>query len=137
MRFLILSSKIKAKWELSYNYLCFERKLTGRFFRFTQLPNFWQPVVTNSVSKTYLLIGFKRNNLFGSKVIMSYSSCVGKLNKEKHSMAKPNYSFEKRKKELDRQKKKDEKKARKSEHPEEGAEPEDVREAGETSPTAE
>lgn len=28
-------------------------------------------------------------------------------------MAKPNYSFEKRKKELDRQKKKDEKKARK------------------------
>lgn len=30
-------------------------------------------------------------------------------------MAKPNYSFEKRKKELDRQKKKDEKKARKGE----------------------
>ncbi len=30
-------------------------------------------------------------------------------------MAKPNYSFEKRKKELDRQKKKEEKKARKSE----------------------
>ena len=31
-------------------------------------------------------------------------------------MAKPNYSFEKRKKELERQKKKDEKKARKTEH---------------------
>lgn len=30
-------------------------------------------------------------------------------------MAKPNYSFEKRKKELDRQKKKEEKKARKGE----------------------
>jgi hypothetical protein len=31
-------------------------------------------------------------------------------------MAKPNYSFEKRKKELERQKKKDEKKARKGEN---------------------
>ncbi|HXE95802.1 MAG TPA: hypothetical protein VN642_05320 [Dongiaceae bacterium] len=37
-------------------------------------------------------------------------------------MAKPNYSFEKRKKELDRQKKKEEKKARKSEHSADGAE---------------
>lgn len=37
-------------------------------------------------------------------------------------MAKPNYSFEKRKKELDRIKKKEEKKARKSEKNEDGSE---------------
>ena len=37
-------------------------------------------------------------------------------------MAKPNYSFEKRKKELDRQKKKDEKKARKGENNADGTE---------------
>ena len=37
-------------------------------------------------------------------------------------MAKPNYSFEKRKKELDRQKKKDEKKARKDENNADGTE---------------
>ena len=37
-------------------------------------------------------------------------------------MAKPNYSFEKRKKELDRQKKKDEKKARKGEQNADGTE---------------
>lgn len=37
-------------------------------------------------------------------------------------MAKPNYSFEKRKKELDRQKKKDEKKARKGDKDVDGAE---------------
>lgn len=36
-------------------------------------------------------------------------------------MAKPNYSFEKRKKELERQKKKEEKKNRKSERNEDGA----------------
>jgi hypothetical protein len=41
------------------------------------------------------------------------SATLPLLNKEKKFMAKPNYSFEKRKKELDRQKKKDEKKARK------------------------
>lgn len=37
-------------------------------------------------------------------------------------MAKPNYSFEKRKKEMDRQKKKDEKKARKGDKDVDGAE---------------
>ncbi|MHB8122826.1 MAG: hypothetical protein ACYDG4_11780 [Desulfuromonadaceae bacterium] len=37
-------------------------------------------------------------------------------------MAKPNYSFEKRKKELERQKKKDEKKARKGEKDVDGTE---------------
>lgn len=37
-------------------------------------------------------------------------------------MAKPNYSFEKRKKELERQKKKDEKKARKGEKDGDGTE---------------
>lgn len=37
-------------------------------------------------------------------------------------MAKPNYSFEKRKKELERQKKKDEKKARKGEQNADGTE---------------
>lgn len=37
-------------------------------------------------------------------------------------MAKPNYSFEKRKKELERQKKKDEKKARKGEKDTDGVE---------------
>ena len=37
-------------------------------------------------------------------------------------MAKPNYSFEKRKKELDRQKKKEEKKARKGEQNADGTE---------------
>lgn len=37
-------------------------------------------------------------------------------------MAKPNYSFEKRKKELERQKKKDEKKARKVEQNDDGTE---------------
>lgn len=37
-------------------------------------------------------------------------------------MAKPNYSFEKRKKELERQKKKDEKKARKDEQNADGIE---------------
>ncbi len=40
-------------------------------------------------------------------------------------MAKPNYSFEKRKKELDRQKKKDEKKARKGEPNADGTEQEE------------
>jgi len=38
-------------------------------------------------------------------------------------MAKPNYSFEKRKKELERQKKKEEKKSRRSERNEDGTEP--------------
>ena len=37
-------------------------------------------------------------------------------------MAKPNYSFEKRKKELERQKKKDEKKARKGDQNADGTE---------------
>lgn len=37
-------------------------------------------------------------------------------------MAKPNYSFEKRKKELERQKKKDEKKSRKGERDADGVE---------------
>lgn len=46
-------------------------------------------------------------------------------------MAKPNYSFEKRKKELDRQKKKEEKKARKGEKNSDGSEPEEgVEESG-------
>jgi len=44
-------------------------------------------------------------------------------------MAKPNYSFEKRKKELDRQKKKDEKKARKTEQLPDG---DDVTESNDT-----
>ncbi len=50
-------------------------------------------------------------------------------------MAKPNYSFEKRKKELDRQKKKDEKKARKSEPNGDETEVTDV--AEETEPAVE
>jgi len=41
-------------------------------------------------------------------------------------MAKPNYSFEKRKKELDRQKKKEEKKARKGEQNVDGTELEEI-----------
>jgi hypothetical protein len=47
-------------------------------------------------------------------------------------MAKPNYSFEKRKKELERQKKKDEKKARKGEPNADGAEQEEVTEGSDT-----
>ena len=46
-------------------------------------------------------------------------------------MAKPNYSFEKRKKELDRQKKKDEKKARKGEQIADGNEEQEVSEDAE------
>lgn len=52
-------------------------------------------------------------------------------------MAKPNYSFEKRKKELERQKKKDEKKARKGEQNADGTEPEVETEAGQTAEAAE
>lgn len=47
-------------------------------------------------------------------------------------MAKPNYSFEKRKKELDRLKKKEEKKARKGERNDDGSEIEEVVEGEET-----
>lgn len=47
-------------------------------------------------------------------------------------MAKPNYSFEKRKKELERQKKKDEKKARKGEQNVDDVEQEETAEGGET-----
>jgi hypothetical protein len=49
-------------------------------------------------------------------------------------MAKPNYSFEKRKKELDRQKKKDEKKARKGEQNADGTEQEEGSEDTEAAP---
>lgn len=52
-------------------------------------------------------------------------------------MAKPNYSFEKRKKELDRQKKKDEKKARKGEQNEDGTAQEEGAESGEAATAAE
>jgi hypothetical protein len=52
-------------------------------------------------------------------------------------MAKPNYSFEKRKKELDRQKKKDEKKARKGEQNADGTEQEEGAEGSETVVAAE
>jgi hypothetical protein len=52
-------------------------------------------------------------------------------------MAKPNYSFEKRKKELDRLKKKEEKKARKSEGNNEGGEHEEETEGDQTEKAAE
>lgn len=52
-------------------------------------------------------------------------------------MAKPNYSFEKRKKELDRQKKKDEKKARKGEHTADETGQEESAEGSETAVAAE
>jgi hypothetical protein len=52
-------------------------------------------------------------------------------------MAKPNYSFEKRKKELDRQKKKDEKKARKGEQNADGTEQEAGADEVETATVAE
>lgn len=47
-------------------------------------------------------------------------------------MAKPNYSFEKRKKELERQKKKDEKKARKGEQNADGTDVTENNEEAET-----
>ncbi len=52
-------------------------------------------------------------------------------------MAKPNYSFEKRKKELDRQKKKDEKKARKGEQNADGTEAVEETESSDTPAAAE
>lgn len=52
-------------------------------------------------------------------------------------MAKPNYSFEKRKKELDRQKKKEEKKARKGEKNPDGNDVAEETESEETTTEAE
>lgn len=52
-------------------------------------------------------------------------------------MAKPNYSFEKRKKELERLKKKEEKKARKSEQGADAADTDGETESGDTPAAAE